>query len=221
MKNINLKYSLFCILVISLIAFFLLLQLKEDKTISFINILKFVPKVVTVDVIVISLFSIYFWKWRIFKNWLVPFPDLNGTWRGHIQTTWIDSKTNERPSPIPAIVTIKQSFFNISCVMRTAEMTSRSIISDFVLDRDNQMKRLIYSYDSNPKQTVRERSPQHCGTMVFDIIEKPKRQMIGEYWTGRKTTGHIEMTYWKKELLNKYPNELGIHPVSEARQNKS
>jgi len=202
MKNINLKYFLFAILLISLLAFFVLLQFNEDKSINFLAILKMLPKVVTIDILAIGLFSAYLWKWKIFKGWLVPFPNLNGTWKGEIQTTWIDPQTNERPAPIPAIVSIKQSFFKISCVMRTAEMTSRSVISDFVLDKDNQVKRLIYSYDSNPLQTVKERSPQHCGTMVFDIIEKPKMKLEGEYWTGRKTTGNIEVTFWKKELLD-------------------
>ncbi|MCZ2129410.1 MAG: hypothetical protein LC109_03995, partial [Bacteroidia bacterium] len=197
MKNYNLKYSLFCILGISLIAFFALLDFKSESEKTFLFIVKLLPKVVTIDIIIIGLFSTFLWKWKIFKGWLVPFPNLNGTWKGFIQTTWIDPQTNERPAPIPAIVTIKQSFFNISCVMRTAEMTSRSIVSDFVLDKENQLKRLVYTYDSNPKQTVKERSPQHCGTMVFDISESPKRQLIGEYWTGRKTTGHIEMNFWK------------------------
>jgi len=99
--------------------------------------------------------------------------------------------------------------------MRTAEMTSRSIIADFVLDKDNQVKKLSYTYDSNPIATVKERSPQHLGTMIFDIIEKSKRKFEGEYWTGRKTTGHIEMTFWKKVKLDQYPEELGPHPVSE------
>ncbi len=221
MKNYNLKYSLFCILGISLIAFFALYYFKGESEMTFFSILKLLPKVVTIDIIVIGLFSAFLWKWRIFKGWLVQFPNLNGTWHGFIQTTWIDPQTNERPAQIPAIVTIKQSFFNISCVMRTGEMTSRSIVSDFVLDKENQLKRLVYTYDSNPKQTVKERSPQHCGTMVFDITENPKKQLIGEYWTGRKTTGHIEMNFWKKAHLDKYPDSLGTHPVSEARQNKN
>lgn len=221
MKNYNLKYSLFCILGISLLAFIALHYFLGDGKITFLSVIKMLPKVVTIDIIIIGLFSAFLWKWRIFKGWLVPFPNLNGTWKGIIQTTWIDPQTNERPAPIPAIVTIKQSFFNISCVMRTAEMTSRSIVSDFVLDNENQLKRLVYTYDSNPKQTVKERSPQHCGTMVFDITEKPTKQLIGEYWTGRKTTGHIEMNFWKKEHLEKYPDSLGAHPVSEARQHKN
>lgn len=221
MKNINLKYALFAIIGVSIVVFFGLTLVFKIDEITFIKTIKLLPKVVTIDLILIAIFSSFLWKLRIFKGWLVPFPNLNGTWKGTIQTTWVDPKTNERPAPIPAILTIKQSFFKISCVMRTGEMTSRSIISDFVLDKDNQMKRLIYSYDSNPIQTVKERSPQHCGTMVFDIVEEKKKKLIGEYWTWRKTTGNIEMAYWKKEKLEIYPNELGTHPVSEIRDNKS
>ncbi len=104
--------------------------------------------------------------------------------------------------------------------MRTGEMTSRSLVASFILDDENQLKRLFYSYDSNPKQTVKERSPQHCGTMSFDIIEKPEKKLIGEYWTGRKTTGNIEMTFWIDELIEYYPNEIGEHPVSQIRGNQ-
>jgi len=205
MKNLNLKNSLFVLVGATIAFFFLFAKLQNITEYSIINVIKLLPKVVSADLALIAVFSAFLWKCKLFKNWLVPFPNLNGTWKGYIQTTWIDSKTNQRPDPIPAILTIKQSFFNISCVMRTAEMNSYSIISDFVLDKDNQIKRLFYSYDSNPLQTVKERSPQHCGTMSFDIIEKPELKLHGEYWTGRKTTGHIEMSYWKKERLDYYP----------------
>lgn len=217
MRNINLKYSLYLLVGITVLVFFILLKLKNIEPLELVSCLKLIPKVVSIDLLIVAAFSSYLWRLKIFHSWLVPFPNLNGTWKGEIQTTWIDPLTNERPAPIPTILTIKQSFFKISCVMRTAEMTSRSMIADFVLDKVNQVKKLSYTYDSNPVATVKERSPQHMGTMIFEIIEKPKRKIIGEYWTGRKTTGHIEMTFWKEEKLEHYPTELGVHPVSKLR----
>jgi hypothetical protein len=221
MKNINIKYFLYLILGVSIITFFILIRIKNVENINLEAVIDLLPTVITVDVIFLGLFSKYLWKIKFLRDWLVPFPNLNGTWKGYINTTWEDPLTKQRPEPIPAILTIKQSFFNVSCVMRTAEMTSRSIVSDFVLDKENQVKRLFYSYDSNPIQTVKERSPQHCGTVVFDIDESSKITLKGEYWTGRKTTGDIELTFWKKEFLDKYPSELGIHPVSDKRNNQS
>lgn len=221
MRNLKLNHFIYALTAISFLAYFIILQIQPVQEQTFINYVKIVPTVVTIDTAVIFLFTQYFWKWKIFKEWLVPFPNLNGTFKGTIRTTWIDPITNERPAPIPAILTVNQSFFSISCVMRTEEMASYSFISDFIVDKDNQVKKLSYSYTSNPKQVVIERSPQHLGTIVFEIDETPKIRLVGEYWTGRKTTGNIEMEFWKKQKLNTFPAKLGKHPVSEARNNKS
>lgn len=220
MNNYKLKTSLTLLLVCSVLIFFLIGKVQGADLREVTTVLGLVSKVVSVDLLIITGFSLWFWKFPIFKGWLVVFPNLNGTWKGTIHTTWVDPETGNRPAPIPAILTIKQSFFKISCIMRTGEMTSRSLVASFILDDENQLKRLFYSYDSNPKQTVKERSPQHCGTMSFDIIEKPEKKLIGEYWTGRKTTGNIEMTFWIDELIEYYPNEIGEHPVSQIRGNQ-
>jgi hypothetical protein len=221
MKNINLKNSLYIFVSLTIGLFFLLASLQGMPEFSLKNVIKLISQIVTISTLIIGFFIKVLWKCRIFKGWLVPFPNLNGTWKGFIHSTWTDPITNERPNPIPAIVTIHQSFSNISCAMRTAEMNSISIVSDFYLDSENQIKKLYYSYDSNPLQTVKERSPQHCGTMAFNIIEELNMKLNGEYWTGRKTTGEIVMEFWKKEKLSSYPAELGNHPVSEARNNRS
>ena len=78
--------------------------------------------------------------------------------------------------------------------MKTDEMTSRSIAYGFILDSDNQITQLAYSYISTPLQTIQERSRIHYGSVLFDIEDK---MMTGNYWTGRKTTGIIKME-WKK-----------------------
>lgn len=221
MKNINLKTSLIIILGISMILLFVLAYFKGLEAFSILDAIKLVPQIVTIDMLIIGAFSSYLWKWKIFRGWLVPFPNLNGTWKGEIISTWQDPITGERPAPIPMILTIKQSFFKISCVMRTGEMTSHSCIADFILNKEDQIKRLFYSYDSNPISKVKERSPQHCGTTVLDITGESEKRLKGHYWTGRKTTGDIIIEFWKKDIIDFYPAELGEHPVSKARDNKS
>lgn len=175
--------------------------------------LKPIPKVGSIIFIITIIFSKWLWKWKLFYDWLVPFPNLNGTFRGHINSTWVNPETGERPAPIPCILTIKQSFLKISCIMRTDEMTSYSFNEDFILDKDKQLKQLCYSYDSNPKSNVRDRSPKHSGTIKFSIVDKPLG-LGGEYWTERKTTGDINLKFWKKTQLDKYPAKIGRHPVS-------
>lgn len=221
MKYLNIKIFIWLIIGISVLFYlaYLLLFPVTDKTLF--NYLKPIPAVVTFDTIVIFIFSKWVWKYKLFYSWLVPFPNLNGTWKGNIETNWINEKTGKKPAYIPVILTIKQSFTNISCVMRTGEMNSYSFISGFVIDKENQILKLVYSYDSIPKQTVKNRSPQHFGTMYFDIINnRGNKELSGDYWTGNETTGRIELEFWKKEHLEKYPEELGEHPVSKIRNDE-
>ena len=224
MSNIKTKTALWVILIASFLIFYAIFHVQGNPVLNLKTIFQILPKVIFLDLVLFGLFASFLWKLRIFKHWLVPFPNLNGTWKGHIRTNWIDPKTHKKPDPIPAILTIKQSFLKVSCVMRTGEMTSRSVASGFLLDSENQLKKLYYIYDSNPIATVKERSPEHCGTMSFDIagaLGKGKIVLTGSYWTGRETTGDVEMRFWKKELVDSYPKELGAHPVSKLRENKS
>ncbi len=167
------------------------------------------------------LFTLYAWKWPIFRNWLVPFPCIEGTWEGEIQSTWIDPETGQVPGPIPAILTIKQSFIRLSCVMRTAEMTSRSYFADFWLDSDEQLRKLGYCYASTPSVTVRDRSQPHDGTMVLELIGDPVKKLRGSYWTTRKTTGEVTLAFRCKKRLDEYPAEVGAHPMQETLESKA
>jgi len=221
MKNINIKAAIYLLIGISFLIFYGIYWVQDMSTYNIKTVLIILPKVISIDLFLYALFSAYFWRLLIFKDWLVPFPNLNGTWKGFIYSTWKDPITGQRPSPIPAILTIKQSFLNISCVMRTKEMTSSSITSGYMINKDIQLNRLFYTYASEPIQTVRERSPIHYGTIHFDIIKNPKNKLEGGYWTDRKTTGEIKMTFWKTEKLDCFPKDLGTHPVGEIRNNKS
>jgi hypothetical protein len=215
MKHLNIKYYIWILAIVSSIVYIIysfFFPILEQTLASY---LKPIPTIVTIDVIFSAIFIKWLWKCKFLNNWLVPFPNLNGTWKGEIKSTWVNPDTGERPEPIPVILTIKQSFTSISCVMRTAEMTSHSFSSDFVIKNEEQVSKLVYSYDSNPKETIRERSVRHLGTISFDILAHNKKiELDGEYWTARKTTGTIELKFWKKELVSKYPNKIGKHPMS-------
>ena len=164
--------------------------------------------------LVVGGFVSYAWRWKIFRGWLVPFPDLNGTWQGSIQTTWTNPETGAIPAPIPVVLTIKQACTRSSCVMRTAEMTSRSYLADFWLDGDEQVRMLGYSYHSKPSPSVVERSQPHDGTIIFELINDPVEKLKGTYWTARKTTGEVILTFREDKRLDEFPPDSGKHPVS-------
>lgn len=198
MKVINTKIFSYILTFLIVLTIFINYQLNNDSI-----DLKFFVECTTKSVTVISLFFLIFstvlWKIRILQNWLVLVPNLNGIWKGQIHSDWISPKTNEKLPPIDAQLIIRQSLFHISCVMKTTEMTSRSIAFGYNLDSKNQIKQLSYTYLSIPCQAIQERSRMHYGTILFDIGDK---QMSGDYWTGRKTTGTINMT-WDKKFSSK------------------
>jgi hypothetical protein len=208
MRNLNAKYFLYLLLGISGVAWFVTAAYSGVDLTNFISFIKLLPTVVTVDLLLIGIFVKWAWKWRIFREWLVPFPDLQGTWQGVILSSWVNPDTNNRVDPIPCILSIKQSFTKISCVMRTMEMTSYSFAEDFRIEADNQIRQFCYSYTSRPLPSATDRSPIHEGSIIFSIIGKPVKKLFGYYWTARKTTGEIELTYRCKDILDDMPDDL-------------
>src|SRR5260370_27558531 len=189
----NLRAKPFAFLAFGLFAVsFLIIAVTSGTTVRDIwTALALAYKTIPVLLLLGSLFVAHGWRVPIFRGWLVPFPDVNGTWQGSIQTTWKDPESGKTPGGVPAILTIKQSFISISCVMRTAEMTSRSYFADFWIDRDQQLQKLGYSYLSSPLPSVRHRSAPHDGTMVFDVVGNPATKLNGIYWTSRSTAGEV------------------------------
>jgi hypothetical protein len=213
LKNLNLKPFWFILAVYSVLIMFCAALFKGFTFINILDFLRLVPIVATADGIAYLVFATWLWRCKLLQGWLIPFPNLNGTWHGYIQTNWKDTEGNT-PRPIPAILSIKQGFGRVSCVMRTAEMESHSYLEGFCIDKDAQFKKLCYSYTSRPKASLRDRSTPHDGTMLFNIIGKPVHKLEGEYWTQRKTAGTITLTFRTKKLLDEIPSDFPEHSVS-------
>ncbi len=207
------KPLLYLLAGFSAIVLFVAALVQRFNLANFLNVIRLIPTVATADGIAYFVFTTWFWRWKYLQGWLIPFPNLNGTWQGHIQTCWKDDKGNT-PGPIPAILTIKQSFGRMSCIMRTAEMESHSYLEGFCIDKDAQVRRLCYSYTSRPKTTLRDRNTPHDGSMLFNIIGKPVHKLEGEYWTQRQTTGTVTLTFRTKKLLDELPDNLSVHPMT-------
>jgi hypothetical protein len=179
-----------------------------------------IPNIVFIDTILGVIFANWLWKCRIFKKWLVPYPNLNGTWTGSIYSSWINPETQKGIPPISAMLTIKQSFFNISCLMQTAESKSYSSTEGFAIDDERQIRQLTYTYMNKPRIVLNNRSPSHGGTITFDIIEKPELKLKGSYYTERETKGEIDLTFYSKELMYDLIPEINNHPVTEPENRR-
>lgn len=169
---------------------------------------KLLPEVVTIYTILYLIFVKWGWRLSFLQGWLVPFPDLEGTWQGTLETTWQHPETGIVPPPIPVILVIRQSFETISCVMYTKESSSYSSAALLSEEDDSGIKHLSYVYTNTPELTARGRSPIHGGAAILRIITTPERVLQGEYWTNRKTTGTISLKFSSRKRLENLPDNL-------------
>lgn len=213
MKNIKVRPFALFIFGIFAVCFVVVAFATGAKVHNVWSALKIAYKTVPILLIIWAAFVLYAWKWRIFQGWLVPFPCLDGTWEGQIQTTWRNPDTGETPGPIPVLLTVRQTFGRTSCVMRTAEMTSHSYCADFWIDADEQVRKLAYSYTSMPSVLIPERSKPHDGSVLFEIIGKPAKKLKGVYWSTRKTTGEVVLALRCRERLDDLPDDFEPHPM--------
>jgi len=119
MKNIKQEISVCLQLLLSIGIWIAILIITKTELRINIDDFKKIPDVITIYIALYFVFTKWLWRWSILQGWLVPFPDLQGTWRGEWQTTWVDPKTKKVPTPTPLVLVIKQSFYTLSCVMYT------------------------------------------------------------------------------------------------------
>jgi hypothetical protein len=147
---------------------------------------------------ILAFLANHFWRdiWRIcpaLEGW--AFPDLNGTWKGSLISTWVNPETKQGVPPIDTTITIRQGLFSTSVSLKTGESESHS--KHVVLERLTNIHRfrIWYTYHNGPKAEHRHRSAPHEGLAYLDVDWDGNRNVIeGHYYTERKTTGDIKVT---------------------------
>jgi len=205
MRNLKINNFVIVIVVVSGISLFIVSRITTLDLTQLKDFYKAFSTVLSIDTFLVFCFVIWGWKFPMFEGWLVPFPNLSGTWKGQILSDWVNPGTDSEPNQILAMLTIKQSFLSISCVMRTHEMVSHSYAEGFMIDPDRQIKRLAYIYSSKPGILITDRSKTHDGAIVFEIIKNEKKKLKGSYWTERKTRGEIHLEFFSEEILDEIP----------------
>lgn len=196
--KLHIQFGLF-----ALIWIILLLAGGVTSLFDLVNIAKKFPLAVTIYTILALIFTKWIWRWKIFQGWLVKIPDLQGTWKGTIISTWINPETNNKIDPIPAILSIKQTFNKIDCFLFTNESSSYSTAAEINLDRAGNLY-FSYNYTNRPRAAVREKSEIHDGAAILQIIKTPSYSLEGEYWTSRKSTGEMKFKFESKLIAEKF-----------------
>jgi hypothetical protein len=167
------------------------------------------PAVISIYAIVSYVFTHWLWRWHFLQGWLVPLPDIRGTWQGQIHSTWRDSNGQELP-PIPAVLVIKQTFLSINCALHTRDSDSYSTAAQINRD-DSGTLRLTFNYMNHPRAILRDSIPIHDGAAILRIVGHGRHLSLeGEYWTNRHTAGDMRLHFCSRAILDDFPDVIPL-----------
>lgn len=140
--------------------------------------------------IAVALFLTYehaLWHWPIVRR-LNRIPDLRGTWRGELRSSFL--RDGKLLDPIPTILRIKQTASTQLITLFTGESSSVTEQSRLVRTPDDRWV-LTWTYSNTPRPAVRHRSDCHFGTA--EVTYDEHSGLNGSYYTDRLTRGELEL----------------------------
>lgn len=160
--------------------------------------------VVGVISLVVFLFNKYAWAWPIFRGWYVNRPDIRGTWKVEIRSSWIDPKTGKGIEPIVAYAAVRQSLSSLSLRLMTPESRSK-LIAHSIEQEEDGLFRLAGIYRNEPRIELQGvRSDIHHGAFSLEIHGQPVESLEGHYWTDRETKGAMRLHDRRSKFYETY-----------------
>jgi hypothetical protein len=161
--------------------------------------------VVGVITFVVAIFNKYLWSLGLFRGWYVRRPDLRGTWKVELKSSWVNPETGKIIDPIYGYAVIRQSLTSLSFRLMTKESKSVLVAHSIDQQEDEDLYRLVGVYRNEPKIELQGvRSEIHHGSFALDIHGRPVTELQGHYWTDRGTKGGMRLTDRVKKLCDTY-----------------
>ncbi|BCH68449.1 hypothetical protein RvVAT039_pl12820 (plasmid) [Agrobacterium vitis] len=143
------------------------------------------------------------WSWACFQ-FFHGIPDLRGTWRVQLETTYRDPKTLEPRPPIHGFAAIRQTYSTLSIRLITKDSSSALTASRFIIRQDNTVE-VAGVYQNDPIVHLRGRESEiHYGAFKVSVVGSPPHCIEGHYWTDRTTKGTIRYDQRNDEIANSY-----------------
>lgn len=134
------------------------------------------------------------WKWKCFRflENLHHVPYVEGVWVGKYRSTGNEKTPPDRLEGFAELEICQPDINTLKFIRKSGESTSRSF-GENIYRGDDGIIQFRYSYLSEPKAEVRERSPISYGSAILTYSRSPEH-LDGNYWTDQKTTGTLELT---------------------------
>lgn len=139
--------------------------------------------------ILYTLFDKYIWKWKLLKKiGIVQTPNLNGTWKGEIHSSYFDFKESQ-----PATLVIEQTWSKICIKGRFNQSKSSSDTTSLKVNDGGGIKLLYSYYNDKDPQYYEISTSNHRGYTSLEIKEN---SMEGNYFndpTNNQNHGKLKL----------------------------
>ena len=162
--------------------------------------------------LVVTVFNKYLWSWKGFRGWYIKRPDLRGTWKVELKSSWINPETGTVIDPIYGYAAIRQSLTSLSFRLMTKESKSVLVAHSIDQQEDEDLFKLVGVYRNEPKIELQGvRSEIHHGSFALEIHGNPVYELQGHYWTDRGTKGGMKLSDRVAKLYDTYEQAVVEH----------
>lgn len=182
--------------IVFLAGLFLAFQLYSQRgLVPSADAVYFITPVVSGLLMALAVFDRWAWHWPIVRQLLARSrPDLRGTWRGSLTSSWVDPATKEPIAPLETFLVVRQTFSSLSIRLLTAESASEALAAEVVAASDATSK-VVWVYRNEPRSAARSHSEIHFGGACVNVVNSGSPSSLeGHYWTdrsGAQTTGEL------------------------------
>lgn len=173
-----------------------------------------VPWVTTAVATLLGAWDAYLWRIPFLHPWLIKRPDLGGTWRGTVTSSWVDPTTDQKPRPIEAYLVIRQSASTIHVCMFTRESRSVPLLAN--LSEADGAWVLSSIYRNEPDMQIQGRSRIHHGWVQLRARGVPPVELSGSYCTDRDTKGSLSFQQVTRRLVSDFSDAAAHRRASRS-----
>jgi len=162
------------------------------------------------------LLDLVLWRTKFLHGWFVRRPDLRGTWRVELQSSYIKPESGERVPMIVCYMGIEQTLSKLNMHLMTPESESWLIADNIRFSANGKGYQVIGVYTNEPNIHLRDNriSEIHQGAFVLETHGDGLRPvtLTAKYWTDRKSIGTMNFTSRVKQVYTRFTDASRAFP---------
>jgi hypothetical protein len=157
-------------------------------------------------------FSKWMWRWRLLRGWVVRRPNLAGTWRAELHSTYEVDGMRVRKN---GFLVVTQDLSSLSVRLYTDQAHSYSLAQNVIEQSDGFFEvACVYLNVPNPEARALQNSEIHHGALLLNHVGHDEDRLEGMYWTDRKTMGDMVLSDRRRKLITSYTAGLKLYGLT-------